>query len=74
MCGTRYLGTLFGFVFVSHQAGAFIGVWLGGYVFETTGSYDAMWWLATALSLLAAALHWPIVESLAPRFAEPEAV
>ncbi len=72
MCGTRYLGTLFGFVFMSHQAGAFIGVWLGAYVFETTGSYDAMWWLATVLSLLAAALHWPIIESRAPRFAEPE--
>lgn len=70
MFGTRYLGTLFGFVFMSHQAGAFIGVWLGGYLFETTGSYDVMWWLATALSLIAAALHWPIVERLAPRFAE----
>lgn len=72
MFGTRYLGTLFGFVFMSHQAGAFMGVWLGGYVFETAGSYEVMWWLAIGLSLAAAALHWPIVESLAPRFAEPK--
>lgn len=69
MFGTRYLGTLFGVVFMSHQVGAFIGVWLGGYLFETTGSYDMMWWLATALSLIAAVLHWPIVESPDPRFA-----
>jgi len=71
MFGTRYLGTLFGFVFMSHQAGAFLGVWLGGALFEATGSYDSMWWLGIALSLAATALHWPIVEDRAPRFADP---
>lgn len=58
--GMRYLATLFGFVFMGHQLGSFLGVWLGGRVFEATGSYDAIWLGAIALGLLAAALHWPI--------------
>ena len=62
MFGTRHLGTLFGFVFLSHQVGAFLGVWLGGVAYETTGSYDVIWWSSIALALIAAALHWPIVE------------
>jgi MFS family permease len=70
MFGTRYLGTLFGFVFMSHQAGAFLGVWLGGFFYELSGSYDAMWLAAIILALIAAALHWPIVERRAPGFAE----
>jgi len=60
--GPRYLGTLFGVVFLSHQLGAFIGVWMGGWVFDVTGSYDLVWWLAIGLGLLAAALHVPIDE------------
>ena len=60
--GPRYLGTLFGIVFLSHQIGAFLGVWLGGRVFDMTGSYDLVWWLAVALGALAAALHLPINE------------
>ena len=58
--GTRYMATLFGFVFFSHQLGSFLGAWLGGYVFDTTGSYELVWWIAVALGIAAAALHWPI--------------
>jgi predicted MFS family arabinose efflux permease len=58
--GMRYMATLFGFVFFSHQLGSFLGAWLGGYVFDTTGSYDLVWWIAVALGIAAAALHWPI--------------
>ena len=62
MFGVRNLGMLFGVVFFSHQVGAFLGVWLGGVVFERTGSYDVVWWLSVVLSLLAALIHYPIVE------------
>lgn len=58
--GVRYIGTLFGFVFFGHQLGSFLGVWLGGRVFESTKSYDLVWLLAMTLGVLAAALHWPI--------------
>lgn len=60
--GARYMGTLFGIVFFSHQIGAFLGAWLGGYVFDVTGSYQGVWWTAVALGVLSAALHWPIDE------------
>ena len=60
--GIRYLATLFGFVFVGHQLGSFLGAWLGGYVYDATGSYDIVWWIAVALGLVASALHWPIRE------------
>jgi MFS family permease len=69
MFGTRYLGTLFGFVFLSHQVGAFLGVWLGGAAYEQTGSYAPVWWASVFLGVLAAALHWPIVERPAPAYA-----
>jgi MFS family permease len=69
MFGTRYLGTLFGFVFFSHQVGAFLGVWLGGVAFAQTGSFAPVWWAGVGLALIAAALHWPIAERRAPRFA-----
>lgn len=61
--GTRYLSTLFGFVFLSHQVGAFLGVWLGGRIFDTTGSYDVVWILAIALGVASALLHLPIKET-----------
>jgi predicted MFS family arabinose efflux permease len=76
MFGTRYLGTLFGIVFLSHQVGAFLGVWLGGVAYEQTGSFATIWWAGIALAVVAAAIHWPIVERRAPRFAvspQPEA-
>ncbi|PLP98178.1 MFS transporter [Cupriavidus pauculus] len=58
--GVRYITTLFGFVFFGHQLGSFLGVWLGGLVFELTHSYDLVWMGAMALGVVAAALHWPI--------------
>lgn len=67
MFGTRYLATLFGFVFLSHQIGAFIGVWLGGVLYDATGAYEAMWWLSILLGLMAAVLHWPIKEQAIDR-------
>lgn len=60
--GIRYLATLFGIVFVGHQMGSFLGAWFGGYVYDATGSYDIVWWVAVALGVVAAALHWPIRE------------
>jgi MFS family permease len=58
--GVRYIGTLFGFVFLGHQIGAFLGVWLGGVVYDHLHSYDAIWFGAMALGVVAALLHWPI--------------
>ena len=69
MFGTRHAGMLFGFVFLSHQVGAFAGVWLGGAIYEATGAYDAMWWISIALGLGAAIVHLPIHERRAPRWA-----
>jgi MFS family permease len=62
MFGTRHLGLLGGIVFFSHQIGSFIGVWLGGYLYDRFGSFDGVWWLSVALAFFAAAMHWPIVE------------
>jgi predicted MFS family arabinose efflux permease len=61
--GVRYLSTLFGIVFLSHQLGGFLGAWLGGYVYDLTGSYDLVWMGSVALGLIAAGLHWPINET-----------
>lgn len=60
--GTRYMTFLYGIVFLSHQVGSFIGVWLGGYLYEQYGSYDGVWMAGIVLGLAAAALHWPIRE------------
>ena len=69
MFGMRYLSTLFGIVFLSHQVGAFLGVWLGGWVYDRTGSYDTVWYVAIALGLVSALLHWPIDERPVERLA-----
>lgn len=58
--GVKYIATLFGFVFVGHQIGAFFGVWLGGLVFDLTKSYELVWAGSILLGLIAAMLHWPI--------------
>src|SRR3546814_1874317 len=52
--GTRHMAMLFGIVFFSHQVGSFLGVWLGGYFFDLTGSYDIVWWSGVVLGVLAA--------------------
>ncbi|MBN9070063.1 MAG: MFS transporter [Rhizobiales bacterium] len=62
MFGTRHLGMLGGIVFFSHQIGSFLGVWLGGYLYDRFGSYDPVWWLGVALGLFAALVHLPIAE------------
>ena len=67
--GTRHMGTLFGIVFFSHQLGSFLGVWLGGYLYDAVGSYTPVWWAAVALGLAAALLHWPIDENPVGRLA-----
>ncbi|BBK39849.1 MFS transporter [Allostella sp. ATCC 35155] len=62
MFGPRYMATLFGIVFLSHQVGAFFGVWLGGRIYDATGSYDLVWWFGVALGVFAALVHLPIAE------------
>ena len=61
--GIRYMATLYGFVFLSHQIGSFIGVWMGGYIYDLTGSYDLMWQAGILLGLVAAVIHLPIDEA-----------
>jgi MFS family permease len=63
MFGTRWFATLYGFAFVSHQVGGFLGVWLGGIVFEQFGSYTAIWWLSVFFGVLSALINLPIVEA-----------
>ena len=69
--GMRYVATLFGIVMLSHQVGGFLGAWLGGYVFERTGSYDWLWYIDIMLAVGAALIHLPIKEApkLRPAFA-----
>jgi MFS family permease len=69
MFGTRWMATLFGFAFFSHQVGGFLGVWLGGLLFERTGSYDVIWWLSVALGIVSAIINLPIVEKPVARAA-----
>jgi MFS family permease len=69
MFGTRWLATLAGFAFFSHQVGGFLGVWLGGIVFDRTGSYDPVWWLAILFGVLSALINMPIVEKPVSRVA-----
>jgi predicted MFS family arabinose efflux permease len=68
MFGTRYMATLYGFAFFSHQVGSFLGVWLGGRFYDQYGSYDPVWWMGVALGLAAAVIHWPIREQRAEAF------
>ncbi|MBU3739316.1 MAG: MFS transporter [Rhodoferax sp.] len=65
--GVAHLSMLSGFVFFSHQIGSFMGVWLGGYLYDRTGSYDVVWWIAIALGVLAGLVNLPIRETAIPR-------
>jgi predicted MFS family arabinose efflux permease len=69
MFGTRYMATLYGFVFLSHQIGSFLGVWLGGRLYDQLGSYDPVWWMGVALGVFAAIVNLPIREQRNPKFA-----
>ncbi|MGB3689392.1 MAG: MFS transporter [Jannaschia helgolandensis] len=60
--GLRYMGTLYGLVFFSHQLGSFLGVWLGGTLYDSTGSYVTVWWIGVGVGLLSAIVHLPIRE------------
>ena len=70
MFGTRWMATLFGFAFFSHQVGGFLGVWLGGLLYDQTGSYDVVWWLSVAFGVISAIINLPIVEQPVGRAAE----
>jgi len=60
--GLRYMGTLYGFVFLSHQVGSFLGVWLGGRLYDITGDYTAVWWVGVGVGAFSALIHLPIRE------------
>jgi len=66
--GPRYMGMLYGIAFLSHQIGSFVGVWLGGAVYDMTGSYSLVWYLGILLGLGSAAIHLPINERSVPSF------
>ncbi len=73
MFGARYLSMLYGVVFLWHQLGSFLGVWLGGIAYDLTGSYDMVWLAALALGVIAAAIHLPIKDAPARRLQKAEA-
>jgi len=72
--GVAHLSMLSGFVFFSHQIGSFLGVWLGGYLYDRTGSYDIVWYIAIALGVLAALVNLPIKETSILRRSAAQAV
>jgi len=61
--GPKYMATLYGFVFLAHQVGAFAGVWMGGRVYDLTGSYSMIWWASVALGVFSALVHLPVREA-----------
>ena len=65
--GVRYMSMLGGFVFLSHQIGSFLGVWLGGRLFDSYGSYMPVWWIAVALGVFAALVNLPVREGAIAR-------
>jgi predicted MFS family arabinose efflux permease len=73
MFGTRWLAMLAGFAFFSHQVGGFLGVWLGGFAYERTGSYDVVWWLSILFGVLSALVNLPIVEKPVQRIVQARA-
>ena len=67
--GTQYMATLVGFTFVGHQIGSFLGIWLGGVVYDLTGNYDYIFWGGAVLGLIAAIIHVPLDDKPLPRIA-----
>ena len=72
--GTQYMATLVGLTFVGHQIGAFLGVWLGGVVFDLTGNYDYIFWGGVVLGLIAAIIHFSLDDRPIPRFADTSTI
>ena len=64
--GLRYMGTLYGIIFFSHQLGSFMGVWLGGRLYDTYGTYTTVWWVGIAVGAFSAIVHLPVRESPVP--------
>lgn len=64
--GLRYMGTLYGFVFLSHQIGGFLGVWLGGMMYDITGDYTLVWWIGVGVGAFSAIVHLPVREHRTP--------
>ena len=60
--GLRYMGTLYGIVFLSHQLGSFLGVWMGGKLYDATGDYTLVWWIGIGVSVFSTLVHLPIKE------------
>jgi predicted MFS family arabinose efflux permease len=69
--GVAHLSMLSGFVFFSHQIGSFMGVWLGGYLYDRTGSYDIVWYISIALGIFAALVNLPVKEHPIARTGAP---
>jgi MFS family permease len=67
--GLRYMGTLYGIVFLSHQIGGFLGVWLGGKMYDLTGDYTLVWWIGVGVGAFSALVHLPVREK--PLLAQP---
>ena len=60
--GLKYMGTLYGLIFLSHQIGSFVGVWLGGEFYDRFGSYDLVWWVGVGVGAFSAIIHLPVQE------------
>ena len=60
--GLKYMGTLYGLIFLSHQLGSFVGVWLGGKFYDQFGSYDVVWWVGVGVGAFSAIIHLPVKE------------
>ncbi|KAA8608048.1 MFS transporter [Salipiger aestuarii] len=69
MYGLRYMGTLYGIVFLSHQLGGFLGVWLGGRMYDLHGDYTLVWWIGVGVGALSAVVHLPVKEARGPKLA-----
>ncbi|MGE0674315.1 MAG: MFS transporter, partial [Methylibium sp.] len=69
--GVKHFSMLGGFVFLAHQVGSFLGVWLGGKLYDASGNYDVVWWIAVALGVFAALINLPVRESAIPRGTVP---
>lgn len=69
--GLRYMGTLYGFVFLSHQIGSFLGVWLGGWLYDVYGDYTMVWWVGVGVGAFSALIHLPVREAPAGPLSGP---